>query len=95
VLKRSKLHQFFNGVTRTFSCTQAWVLEGDRKLKFSAKKVVFLVSSGKKQISPLLPPQRKTFRKISAKKVVFLVSSGKKQISPLLPPQRKTFRKIH
>jgi len=31
-------------------------------LKFSAKKVVFLVSSGKNQISPLLAPLEK-FRK--------------------------------
>jgi len=30
-------------------------------LKFSAKKVVFLVSRGKKQISPLLAPPRKIF----------------------------------
>jgi len=27
VLKRLKLHQFLNGVVRTFSYRQAWVLE--------------------------------------------------------------------
>jgi len=33
-------------------------------LKISAKKPVFLVVSGKKQISPLLDTLRKTFEKI-------------------------------
>jgi len=54
VLKRLKLHQFFNGVTRIFSSTQAWVPEGGKNLKISAKKFFysskncFVVSSGKK-----------------------------------------------
>jgi len=56
VLKRLKLHQFFNGVARFFSYTQAWVSEGRKEFEISAKKVVFLVSSGKKQVSPLMPP---------------------------------------
>jgi len=63
VLKRFKLHQFFNGVARTFSYAQAWVWERGKNLKISAKKAVFLVSSGKKQISPLLAPHRKIFEK--------------------------------
>jgi len=28
VLRRLKLHQFFNGMAQTFSYTQAWVSEG-------------------------------------------------------------------
>jgi len=55
-LKRLKLHQLFNGVARTFSYTQTWVSEGDRNLKISAKKAVFLVVSGKNQISQLFAP---------------------------------------
>ena len=34
--------------------------KGDKNLKLSAKKAVFLVVSGKKQISPLLAPLGKT-----------------------------------
>jgi len=41
-------------MARTFSYSQAWVSEGGRNTKISAKKAVFLVLSGKKQISPLL-----------------------------------------
>jgi len=52
-------------VTRTFSYTQALVSEGGRNLKTSAKKAVFLLSSGKKQIYITFgPPARKTFGKI-------------------------------
>jgi len=64
VLERLKLRQLFNGVARTFSYTQAWGRKGSRNLQISAKKAVFLFSSGKKQISPLLAPSRKTFGKI-------------------------------
>jgi len=39
-----------------FLHTNMGVGGGARILKISAKKAVFLVSSGKKQISPLLPP---------------------------------------
>jgi len=46
-------------VARPFSDTQVWVSEGATNLKISAKKAVFLVSSGKKQISPLLIPVEK------------------------------------
>jgi len=57
-------HWAVNGVTRTFSYIQAWVSEGGRNLKISAKKGVFLVSSGKQQISPLLlPPKEKRLEK--------------------------------
>jgi len=34
--------------------------KGDKNLKISAKQAVFLVASGKKQISPLLAPFGKT-----------------------------------
>jgi len=67
--------RIFDGVSRTFSYTQAWASEWGRNLKISAKKAVFLVLSGKKQISPLLaniekhlkkstsaPPWKKSFR---------------------------------
>ena len=56
VLKRLKLHQFFHGVARTFSYTQEWVSEGGHEFKNFRKNVVFLVSSGKNKLSPLLPP---------------------------------------
>jgi len=35
-----------------------------RNLKISAKSAVFLISSGKKQVSPPLASLRKTFEKI-------------------------------
>jgi len=54
--------QFFNGVARTFFYTQAG--KGGRNLNISAKKPVFLVSSGKNQNSPFLAHPRKTFGKI-------------------------------
>jgi len=48
-------------------------------LKFSAKKVVFVVSSGKKQISPFLPPPTKFFeRSLSA-------LPGKIVLTPMSP----------
>jgi len=37
-------------VARTLSYTQAWVSEEGRNLKISAKKAVFLVSSGENKI---------------------------------------------
>jgi len=61
---------------------QGWVQGLAWILNTFAKKVVFLVSSRKKQILPLL---------VLAKKVVFLVSSRKKQILPLLVPLYKNF----
>jgi len=60
-----EIHQFFSRVARTFSYTQAWVPEGGNQFENFRKKAVFLVSSGKKRISPLLPPiPRKMFGKI-------------------------------
>jgi len=47
-----------------FSYTQAWVSEGSRNLKISAKMPVFLVLNGKKQIPLFLADPRKTFGKI-------------------------------
>jgi len=48
-------------VARTFSETQAWVPGEGQEFEIFSKKPVSLVSSGKKQISPLLPP-RKTWK---------------------------------
>jgi len=39
VFKRLKLHQFFNGVARTFPYTQAWVLERKQEFEISAKRL--------------------------------------------------------
>jgi len=47
-----------------FSIHKQGCRKGGRNLKISAKKPVFLVSSGKNQISPLLAHRRKTFGKI-------------------------------
>ena len=47
----------------TFSYTQAWVSEGGSNSQMLAKKAVFLVLSGKKQISPLLAPLEKLLEK--------------------------------
>jgi len=59
VLKRLKLPKFFNGVARTFSYTQAYgCRKRGRNLKFSVK-MLFSISSGKNQISPLLAPVEK------------------------------------
>jgi len=50
-------------VAQTFSYTQTWVAEGGQEFEIFSKKAVFLVSSGKKQISPLSALPRKTFGK--------------------------------
>jgi len=50
VLKRFRLHQFFNGVVGTFSYTQARVSEEGQEFENVSEKAVFLVSSCKKQI---------------------------------------------
>jgi len=63
VLKRLKLHQFFNGVARTFPTHKHGCRKKGKNLKISAKKAVFLVSSGKNYISPLLPPVEKPLEK--------------------------------
>jgi len=64
VLKRLKLHQLFDGWHELFPTHKHGCRKEDRNLKNSAKKDVFLVVSGKKQISPLLSPLKKTFEKI-------------------------------
>jgi len=64
VLKRLKIPQFFNGVAGTFPPHKHGCRKRGNDLKISAKKAVFLFSSVKNQISPLLAPTRKTFRKI-------------------------------
>jgi len=42
VLKCLKLHQFFNGVARTFSYTQAWLSEGGQEFENFSKKTCIL-----------------------------------------------------
>jgi len=59
-----EITQFFIGVARTFRTHKHGCRKKGRILKISAKKAVFLVSSGKKQISPLLGPPKQTFGKI-------------------------------
>jgi len=49
-----------------FSYPQAGYRKGGRNLKISAKKAAFLVSSGKKQISPLFPPFEKLLEKFTS-----------------------------
>jgi len=56
--KTLKITLLFNGVARTFSETQAWVPGEGQEFEIFSKKPVSLVSSGKKQISPLLPPRK-------------------------------------
>jgi len=51
-------------VARIFSYTQAWVSEGGQEFENFSKNLVFLVSSGKNQISPLMAPPKKTYGKI-------------------------------
>jgi len=63
VLKRLKLHQLFNGWHEVFPTRKHVCQKGDRNLKISAKKAVFLVVSGKKQISPLFDPLEKHLEK--------------------------------
>jgi len=50
-------------VARIFSYTQAWVSEGGQEFENFSKNFVFLVSSGKNQISPLMPPLKKLMEK--------------------------------
>jgi len=59
-----KLHQFFNDVARTFSYTQAWVSEGSRNLKISAKKAVFSVSIP--NFTTFAPPEKHLEKSTSA-----------------------------
>jgi len=60
VLKRLKLHEVFDGVTRTFSEPQAWVLEGGQEFQNFCKKGSFLsFECSTNQISPLLAPLEK------------------------------------
>ena len=63
VLKRFKLHQFFNGVARTLSYTQAWVSERGKEFDNVKNKSCYLILSGKKQISLLFSPLRKLLEK--------------------------------
>jgi len=42
VLKRFKLHLFFNGVARMFSYTQAWMLEEEQEFENLSKNGCFL-----------------------------------------------------
>ena len=62
MLKHLRLHQFLMGWHELFLYTSMGV-GGGRNLKISAKKAVFLVLSGKKQISPLLGPLEKHLEK--------------------------------
>ena len=63
VLKRLKLPKFFNGVARTFPTHKHGCRKRGRNLEISAKNAVFLISSAKKQISPLLAPVQKLLEK--------------------------------
>jgi len=65
VLKRLKSPKLFKDVARTFPTHKHMgVGRGGRNLEISAKNAVFIICSGKKQISPLLTHPRKTFGKI-------------------------------
>jgi len=65
VLKLLQLHHFLMIWHELFPTNKHGCRKGERNLKISAKKAVFLVLTGEKQISPLLvPPPRKTFGKI-------------------------------
>jgi len=55
VLEGLKLHQFFMVWHEFFPANKHGCRKGGRNLKISAKKAVFIVSSGENQISPLLP----------------------------------------
>jgi len=66
VLKRLKLPQFINGAPRTFPTHKHGCRKRGRNLKISEKKDVFLVSSCKKQISPLLAPLEKLLEKCTS-----------------------------
>jgi len=64
MLKRLKLPQFFNDVAQTFPTHKHGCRKRRRNLKISVKKVVFLVSRGKNQISLLFATPTKTLGKI-------------------------------
>jgi len=61
VVKRLKLHQFLMGSTNSFLHTSMGVGKGTGIWNFQ-QKTVFLVLSGKKQISPLLAPFEKLLK---------------------------------
>jgi len=63
-LTRLKLHQFLMVWHELFFTHKHGCRKGGRNSNISAKKVVPLVSSSKKQISPLLAPSRKIVEKI-------------------------------
>jgi len=63
VLKRFKLHQFLMVWHELFLHTSMGVGRGAGIWNLQQKKAVFLVSSGKKQISPLLAPLEKLLEK--------------------------------
>jgi len=56
VLKRLKLHQFFMVWHEFFPTHKHGSRKGGRNLKHSERKVVFLVSSSRNHVSPLMPP---------------------------------------
>jgi len=51
VVKTLAITAIFNGVAQTISYTQAWMSEGGQEFENFSKKVVFLVSSDKNQMS--------------------------------------------
>jgi len=51
-----EIKQIFNGVKRTFSYIQAWVSEGGRNSKISAKKAIFLVRVARQKFHHFRPP---------------------------------------
>jgi len=61
--KTLEITPIFNGVTRTFSYTQAWMSEGGQEFENFNKTVCFLSSSGKTKISPFLAPLEKRLEK--------------------------------
>ena len=61
LLKRLKLHHFFNGVARILPAHKHGCRKRGRNFKISANKAVLLVLSGKTQISSLALP-RKTWK---------------------------------
>ena len=63
VLKRLKLHQFLMVWHERFPAQKHGCRKRGRNFKISAKNAVFLISSGKDQISPYLSPRRKMFGK--------------------------------
>jgi len=64
VLKRLKLHQFFNGVARTVSYIQAPVLEGGQEFENVSKKGCCLSFEWyKPNFTTFAPPQDKLLEK--------------------------------